>query len=134
MVWAGTPVITHFSDGDTPAVLVTFAGLDANSEFGVFDAWSEHLKFAPRAATVIITTTAGTTAGIDVDLDVSMDNTTYTTTNINNITASLAYANHPNPDWGEPDTSAHTAWRYWKLNVVAVGAGNTLSAALWLTP
>ena len=117
----------------TPAIQINFDTFDADTEYATIDVWSLGLNWLPKVATLIITTDAGTTALIDIDVDVSMDGTTYTTTNINNVSADDTYAHHPNPDFGEPDTTAHTAWRYWKVLVNTVGAGNTLSADLTLT-
>ena len=130
MVDVITPTKTLFSDGKTPALLLTFTGFDGAAEYGIFDAWSEVLSFVPTSATLIVNRTAGTTAAIDVDLDVSMDNVTYTTTDINNITAKDTYENHPAA--GAADDKGKHAWRYWKVLVVDEGTNNTLNALLWL--
>lgn len=128
-----TPTHAVVSKGVTPAVIVTFAGFDGDAEFGIFDAWDKFIPFTPRTAVALVTTVAGTTAAIDVDVDVSMDGSTFVQTNINNITADDTHALHPNPDYGEPDTTHLTRWRYWKVLVNTVGAGNTLTLTLWLT-
>lgn len=124
-----TPVVTLFTGGSTPALLATFAGSAANGDVGVIDSWNRGLNWVPTRATLIITTSVGTTAAIDVDVDVSMDNNTYVVSDINNITAKDTYEHHPAD--GASDDSRRP-WRYWKVSVVTVGAGNTLSHALFL--
>ena len=124
------PTKTFFGKGKTKVAKLDFAGVDGAGEYGVFDAWSEYMDFVPRAATCIVTRTAGTTNAIDVDVNVSMDNTTYTTTDINNITAKDTYENHPAA--GAADDKGRAAWRYWKPIAVDEGTGNTLTITLWL--
>lgn len=134
MVDVITPTITQFSNGVTPALLLTFTGFNGDGEYGIFDAWSEGLTWLPAAAVAIVTRTAGETAEIDVDVDGSMDGTVYVATALNNITAKDTYDYMPAPDGGEPDSTGYTRWRYWRVIVNTVGEGNTLTVELWLFP
>lgn len=132
MVDVITPTKTWFCDGKTPVLKLTFAGFDAATEYGIFDAWSECRNFAPKNAIAIVTRTAGSQNTIDVDVDVAMENTNYVATSLNNITAKDTYGYHPEPDFGEADNTQFTAWRYWKVYIVDEGNGNTLTVTLWL--
>ena len=125
-----TPTKTLFGKGKTPAIKLSFAGIVAAGDYGIFDAWSEYLGFVPRAATCLVTRTGGTTNAIDVDVNVSMDGTNYVATDINNITAKDTYENHPAA--GAADDKGRAAWRYWKPIAVDEGTGNTLTITLWL--
>lgn len=133
MVDVITPTKTWFgSNSKTPGLLLTFAGFDASSEYGIFDAWSENLDWLPSAATCIVDRTAGTTAAIDVDVDIAFDNGHFVPGDINNITAIDSYEHHPSVNYAGADDAAAIRWRYWKPVVVDVGAGNTLTVYLWL--
>ena len=128
-----TPTKTVFSDGKTPCLLVTFEGFDAAAEYGIFDAWEEHLDWTPRCATAIVTRTSGSQNTIDVDVNVGMVSTVLTTaTDINNITAKDTYKSHP-ADGATDDKSKHP-WRYWKVLIMDEGSGNELKVDLWLYP
>ena len=41
MVDVITPTVTQFGNGVTPALLLTFTGLDGDGEYGTFDLWSQ---------------------------------------------------------------------------------------------
>ena len=130
MVDVITPTKTLFGKGKTPAIKLDFAGVDGAGEYGVFDAWSEYLGFVPRAATCLVSRTGGTVTTIDVDVNVSMDNSTFVSTDINNITAYDTYENHPAA--GAADDKGRAAWRYWKVLAVDEGSNNTSTITLWL--
>lgn len=132
MVDVITPTKTFFAHGRTPAMIITFTGFDGDGEYGIFDSWSEGLDWVPSGAVAVFTTTAGTGAAIDLDVNVSLDGTNYVATTINNITSANTYEYTPTPDWGEPDATSHTKWRYWKVIFVAVGTGNTNTVELYL--
>ena len=125
-----TPTKTFFQNGKTPVMLLTFAGFDAATEFGIFDAWSEALDWIPKAAVAIVTRTGGSQAVLDIDVDVSMDGTTYVASDINNITTKDVHTYHPAA--GAADDSNKIAWRFWKVYIVDEGQGNTLTVELWL--
>ena len=122
-----TPTVTLFDK--TPAILVTFAGFNTNGDDGSFDSWKTSNFYGNlyRGATAIITRTAGTGTAIDVDVNVSLDNSKQEASNINNMTAVDTYA-HEVP----VGDNAEIPWRFWHVDIVAVGTGNTLTLELWL--
>ena len=125
---AKDPVITRFLSA--PGILITGISIAAADTFSV-DTWSLGNTWLPRTAVCIVTRSAGTTNAIDVDVDVSADGTTYTATDINNITAKDTYGVHPAA--GASDDKGRIPWRYWRISVVDEGTGNTLSIALLLS-
>ena len=131
MVDVITPTKTWYGiNSKTPVLHLTFAGFDAATEYGIFDAWSEGLDWIPRSAIAIITRTGGAQAVLDIDVDIGMDGTTYVAGDINNMTTKDVYAYHPAA--GAADDSNKMAWRYWKVYIVDEGEGNTLTVDLWL--
>ena len=124
-----TPTTTFFSKGRKKCVLVTFTGFNAATEYGIFDSWSEEMDWVPRSAVAIVDVNSGTSA-VDIDVDVSMDGTTYTASDINNITAGATYTYHPAA--GAADDSNKIRWRYWKVYVVDEGTNMTDDVYLWL--
>ena len=133
MVYAGITTINYFRSGKTPVIHIEVAGLDANGEQSAsFDAFNTGFDWIPNAAMIIISQTAGTTAACDVSIEGSNNNIDFVAD-----LAAVTDCEVPVTDWypnqdfsGAIDT--HETYRYWRVDVDTVGAGNTLTANLYL--
>lgn len=134
MVDVITPTYTIMPLHNPKVLCVDFSGFDGANEYGTFDAWTscKSLGFVPKACTIICTHSGtGTDTTIDVDVDVSMDGTTYTTSDINNLTAFGTYDHHP--AYGAAQDEGMVPWRYWKVIVVDPGTAGIVQVEMWLS-
>lgn len=134
MVYAGTETVSLVNDGETPAIVINTAGIDADSEEGaavdIYSQGNNWKQGLPNAITFKLTRTGGSTDAVSVDLQGSIDGVTYDTLlTITDVTGGASVHNFfPVIDYTSATEVKDKLYRYFKHVCTTVGAGNTLTA------